>query len=114
MSGATLMKAQILFLAIGAVAASAATAADVGAGAKIAEAQCAACHGKDGKTPTDPSYPKLAGQYSDYLFKALNDYHTGGRKNAIMAAIAKPLTKQDMRNLAEYFASLPGPLTHRK
>jgi len=108
------MKMQFLLLAFSAVFANGAAAADAAAGAKIADAQCAACHGKDGKTPTDPSYPKLAGQYSDYLLKALNDYHSGARKNAIMGAIAKPLSKADMQNLAAYFASLPGPLTHRK
>jgi cytochrome c553 len=91
-----------------------ALAADLEAGRKIAEAQCAACHGKDGKTSTDPAYPKLAGQYADYLVKALNDYNTGARKNAIMGGMAKPLSKQDIQNLAAHFESLPGPLTHRK
>jgi len=108
------MKKQILVAAIAVVAAQGAAAADAAAGAKIADAQCAACHGKDGSTPTDPSYPKIAGQYPDYLLKALNDYHTGARKNPIMGAIAKPLSKRDMQDLAAYFGSLPGPLTHRK
>jgi len=89
-------------------------AADVEAGRKIADAQCAACHGKDGKTSADPSYPRLAGQYADYLAKALNDYQSGGRKNAIMGGMAKPLSKSDIQNLAAYFSSLPGPLTHRR
>jgi cytochrome c553 len=31
-----------------------------------------------------------------------------------MGAIAKPLSKNDMQNLAAHFSSLPGPLTHRK
>jgi cytochrome c553 len=104
-------------LAVAALAAglsAAACAADVEAGRRIGEAQCAACHGKDGKTPIDPSYPKLAGQYPDYLAKALLDYQTGARKNAIMGGIAKPLSKKDMQDLAAYYASLPGPLTHRK
>jgi len=107
------MKKQIVIAAFAAIAAQGALAADVAAGAKLADAQCAACHGKDGKTPTDPSYPKLAGQYPDYLLKALNDYHKGLRKNPIMGAIAKPLTKADMQNLSAYYGSLPGPLTHR-
>ena len=91
-----------------------AQAADRAAGAKIADAQCAACHGKDGKTPLDPSYPKLAGQYADYLAQALRAYQTGDRQNAIMVGIAKPLSRQDIDNLAAYFESLPGPLTHRR
>jgi cytochrome c553 len=108
------MKKQILVAAFAAIAAHAAAAADLAAGAKIADAQCAACHGKDGKTPTDPSYPTIAGQYPDYLLKALNDYHKGQRKNPIMGAIAKPLSKADMQNVAAYYGSLPGPLSHRK
>jgi len=92
----------------------AAQAADRDAGQKIADAQCAACHGKDGKTPIDPSYPMLAGQYADYLTQALRAYQTGDRKNAIMGGIAKPLSRQDIDSLAAYFGSLPGPLTHRR
>ena len=108
------MTKQIIVAAAAVFVVHGAAAADLAAGAKLADTQCAACHGKDGKTPVDPSYPTLAGQYEDYLFKALNDYHSGARKNPIMGAIAKPLSKADMKNAAAYFASLPGPLTHRK
>jgi cytochrome c553 len=101
-----------LVLALGWV--GAATAADVEAGRKIGETQCAACHGKDGKTPIDPSYPKIAGQYPDYMIKVLGDYQVGARKNPIMGGIAKPLSKSDIENVAAYFSSLPGPLTHKK
>jgi cytochrome c553 len=91
-----------------------AAAADVEAGRKIGETQCAACHGKDGKTPIDPSYPKIAGQYPDYMVKVLHDYQSGARKNPIMGGIAKPLSKSDIENVAAFFSSLPGPLTHNK
>ena len=89
-------------------------AADIEAGRQIGETQCAACHGKDGKSPIDPSYPKIAGQYPDYLVKVLGDYQSGARKNPIMGGIAKPLSKSDIENVAAFFASLPGPLTHHK
>lgn len=104
------------FLAFGTLALAAASvhAGDRAAGQKIADAQCAACHGRDGRTPTDPAYPILAGQYADYLAVALRTYQTGERRNAIMAAIAKPLSRRDIANLAEFYASLPGPLTHRR
>lgn len=95
-------------------ATGAAVAADVEAGRQLADAQCASCHGKDGKTPVDPTYPKLAGQYPDYLLKALQDYQSGARRNAVMGAIAKPLSRRDMQNLSAYFATLPGPLTHNR
>jgi cytochrome c553 len=97
-----------------ALAAAGAQAADRDAGGKIYAAQCAACHGADAKTPTDPSYPILAGQYADYLSVALIKYQTGERKNAIMAGLAKPLSRQDIRNLSDYLQSLPGPLTHKR
>lgn len=110
----TMSTTKLMLAAIAAGLTGAACAADLEAGRKIGDAQCAACHGKDGKSPIDPSYPKIAGQYPDYLAKALADYQTGARKNPIMAGIAKPLSKKDMRDVSEYFASLPGPLTHRK
>ncbi len=99
--------------ALGAVS-TAAHAADADAGRKIYEAQCVACHGRDAKTPADPSYPILAGQYSDYLAAALHKYQSGERKNAIMAGMAKPLSKRDIENLSAYLSDLPGPLTHKR
>lgn len=89
-------------------------AADRAAGQAKHEAVCAACHGKDANTPIDPSYPKLAGQYRDYLERALLDYKSGARKNAIMAAQAQTLSKADIANLSAYYASLPGSLKTRR
>ena len=103
-----------VLLTVAAVWGARAAAADIDAGQKLGETQCAACHGKDGKTPIDPSYPKIAGQYPDYIVKVLGDYQSGARKNPIMGGIAKPLSKNDVENVAAYFSSLPGPLTHHK
>jgi cytochrome c553 len=96
------------------LASASAYAADVAKGEQLAQAQCAACHGKDFASPVDPSYPKLAGQYVDYLEKALRDYQTGARKNAIMGALAKPLSRADIQNVAAYISKLPGPLDNSK
>ena len=92
------------------LATTAAQAADAAAGQAKADQVCAACHGKDGNTPIDPSYPKLAGQHRDYLERALLDYKSGARKNAIMAGQAQPLSRADISNLAAYYAALPGSL----
>lgn len=86
--------------------------ADPAKGEQLAQRQCAACHGKDFASPVDPTYPTIAGQYPDYLEKTLRDYQTGRRKNAIMAGQAKPLSRDDIRNLAAYLARLPGPLSN--
>ena len=74
---------------------------------------CAACHGKDGVKGVLPTYPIIAGQYSDYLNQALIDYKSGARKNAVMGGIAATLSKEDMIGLARYFASLPTPLNDK-
>ncbi len=98
-----------------AIAASMQVAAqDANKGAELAQQLCAACHGKDFASGVDPSYPTLAGQYADYLEKALRDYKTGARKNPIMSGIAQPLSRSDIRNVSAYLATLPGPLSNQK
>ena len=89
----------------------AALAANPELGRQKAEQVCASCHGKDGNTPIDPSYPKLAGQHKDFLERALLDYRSEARKNAIMVGQAKQLSREDVRNLAAYYSSLPGGLS---
>ena len=86
--------------------------ADLAAGQAKAKEICQACHGLDGNSAV-PDYPKLGGQYPDYLAKALRDYKTGARKNPIMAGFAGALTAQDIDNLAAYYASQP-PVLARK
>lgn len=79
---------------------------NVSAGAsKAKEAGCAGCHGQEGRNTQAPNYPKLAGQYPDYLVKALKEYRSGARQQAIMNGIAGGLSDQDIDNLAAYFAS---------
>jgi cytochrome c553 len=86
--------------------------ADRAAGQAKAKEICQACHGLDGNSPT-PDYPKLAGQYPDYLAKALRDYKSGARKNPIMAGMAGALTANDIDNVAAYYASQPAVLSRK-
>ena len=71
---------------------------------------CIDCHGADGNAPIDPSYPKLGGQYADYLGHALSGYRNGTRDHALMSAQAKSLTDQQIADLSAYFASRNGDL----
>ena len=104
------MKRSLILAAFAAAALSAtsAHAGDAKAGQQKAQ-PCAACHG-DGNTSVDPQYPRLAGQYADYLAKALTDYKTGARKNAIMAGFAAALSAEDIEDLAAFYAAQPGDL----
>jgi len=89
-----------------------AAAADLAAGQAKAKEICQACHGLDGNSAT-ADYPKLAGQYPDYLAKALRDYQAGRRKNPIMGGMAAPLTPKDIDNLAAYYAAQPAVLANK-
>jgi cytochrome c553 len=75
---------------------------------KTKSATCQACHGPDGNAGIDPQYPRLAGQYRDYIAKALHEYKSGERKNPIMAGFAGTLSDADIDDLAVYYSSLPG------
>jgi len=70
-------------------------------------ATCEACHGKDGHS-IDPNYPNLGGQHFSYLVKALSDYRSGARTNAIMSSFATNLSNQDIEDLAAWYASQSG------
>lgn len=104
-------------LAVSSAVSFSVSAADISAGKAATEKyNCFSCHGKDYNTAIDPSYPKLAGQHADYLEVAMLAYKRGGnatngRANAIMEAQVKPLSRQDIQNIAAYLNSLPGSLS---
>lgn len=106
-----------LLIGVAALAfAGAAFAGDVARGeALVKKYACASCHGEGLNKPIDPSYPKLAGQYEDYVAVALKEYQTQGntmfgRNNPIMMGMAKQLSAQDIHDVAAYIAQLPGNL----
>ena len=96
---------QLRFAALVAAAAfaAAAPAQDVAAGRKKAEA-CVACHGPNGNAP-QPQFPILAGQTARYLYLQLRDFKEGRRKEAQMDPFVKNLSREDMFDLAAFFAA---------
>jgi cytochrome c553 len=88
---------------------AAAAQGDIEAG-QAKSTMCQACHGTDGNGTGDGQYPRIAGQYASYLSKALHDYKSGARPNAIMAGFAATLSEEDIENLAAFFAAQKGPL----
>jgi cytochrome c553 len=80
--------------------------------ALLAKGACASCHGPEFNKPIDGAYPKIAGQYPDYLFTALKSYKVEGnpqvgRGNAIMGAQVKQFSNKELKMLAQYLGSLP-------
>lgn len=68
---------------------------------------CAACHGQDGATGLDPTYPNLAGQNEKYLLAQLRMIRDGDRNIPLMAGQLNGKSDADLADLAAYYASLP-------
>ncbi|MEO8225169.1 MAG: c-type cytochrome, partial [Gammaproteobacteria bacterium] len=79
---------------------------DVDRGREIAAA-CSACHGPDGSSPS-PTFPVLGGQHQEYLVQALLGYQAGTRADSIMGGAVRTLTRQQLEDVAAYFASQKG------
>jgi len=79
---------------------------------------CAACHGENYNQPTNPDYPKLAGQHGDYLYIAMRAYQTSnpllGRRHPVMEAQLQNLSQYDLHDIAAYFESLPDGLIQKQ
>ncbi len=82
-----------------------AAAYDAEAGRQKAAAECVPCHGKDGISE-QPTVPSIAGQWNDYIVLALFQFRNGHRPSEAMGPIAKPLSDNDLGNLAKYYSAL--------
>lgn len=67
-------------------------------------ALCGSCHGVDGNSPLAMN-PKLAGQSAKYMVKQLQDFKSGARPGATMAAMVLSLSDQDMEDIAAWYSS---------
>ena len=66
---------------------------------------CAVCHGPLGLSSA-PDAPNLAGQPALYLAAQLRAYRGGARRHEVMSVIAKPLSDDDIGQLAAWFSSI--------
>jgi cytochrome c553 len=74
------------------------------AGRRKAQA-CAVCHGQLGLA-TAPDAPNLAGQPVTYVVTQLRAYRSGARRHEVMAVIAKPLSDEDIADLASWYSAI--------
>ncbi len=69
---------------------------------------CNSCHGKAGNADTE-NWPSLAGQPAEVIIKAMLDYRDGRRQGDaradLMAAAAKPLSDQEIADVAAIYAA---------
>lgn len=103
-----------LALALGSViflATAPAFAAGDPAAGEAQSAACGACHGQDGATGLDPTYPNLAGQNEKYLLHQLTAIRDGDRNIVLMAGQLNGKSDDDLANLAAYYAGLPAKIS---
>jgi len=69
---------------------------------------CAGCHGPDG-AGLPSQFPRLAGQFSEYVEAQLKLFRAGGRANdpnGMMRGVAARMTDQEIKAVADYAAGL--------
>ena len=70
---------------------------------------CRECHGPG--VTRNPNYPRLAGQYENYIELQLQLFRSHSRGGTeyrdIMMKVAGQLTEEQIRDVAQYYASLP-------
>jgi cytochrome c553 len=75
-------------------------------GARLYEQRlCHTCHGREGRDPALPMYPKLAGQSSVYAFQQMRDIRDGRRSNGLSAAMRATVSgvpDAELRAIAEW------------
>jgi cytochrome c553 len=100
-----LLRSLLAVAALSALMLSTAYSQDIAAG-KLKSQACAACHGADGNAPA-AIFPNLAGQTWRYIYIQLKDFKEGRRTNALMTPMVESLSKQDMIDIANYYAAQP-------
>ncbi|MDH4192261.1 MAG: cytochrome c4 [Betaproteobacteria bacterium] len=69
---------------------------------------CAGCHGPNG-AGNSVQYPRIAGQYAEYIDAQLRAFRAGARANdmnGMMRGVAARMTDQEIKAVAEYTAGL--------
>lgn len=69
---------------------------------------CAGCHGPAG-AGMPAQYPRIAGQYAEYIASQLKAFKEGGRANdpnGMMRGVTARMTEREIRAVAEYAAGL--------
>jgi cytochrome c553 len=69
---------------------------------------CSGCHGPDG-SGMPSQYPRIAGQYAEYIEAQLKLFKSGERANdpnRMMRGVAERMSEKDIKAVAEYVAGL--------
>jgi cytochrome subunit of sulfide dehydrogenase len=73
--------------------------------ARYIAANCANCHGTEGRSAG--GIPSLAGYSRDQFIRTMKEYKDGTRPASIMHQLSKGYTDEQIEQLATFFASQP-------
>lgn len=100
--------AAYLATATGGSAKAIANGGDAKKGKELA-ASCLTCHNDDNSAGA--SNPILSGQHANYMERAMQEYQSGKRKNALMQSMVQGLSEDEIKDIAAYFTSQKGLTT---
>ena len=73
-------------------------------GVRALAANCAACHGTNGRTVPGSAVSGLAGYEKDRLVAAMKEFREGKRQPTIMHQIARGYSDAETEAMADYFS----------
>ncbi len=76
-------------------------------GVRSMAANCAACHGTQGRAAGGSSVPGLAGRPAESIVEAMKAFKDGKREATVMHQIARAYGDAEIAALAAYFAGQP-------
>lgn len=100
----TAMAAEALYDSAEAIADRSGDGNPVAGKLKAETGRCQSCHGVTGHGSA-PEYPKLAGQYSDYIVSQVRHFQSGKRKHPLIQGSLPAINEADLADIAAYFAS---------
>jgi len=68
-------------------------------------ANCAGCHGTEGRAPRDSLVPGLAGMPEAHFVVQMKAFQSGARQGTLMPQLAKGYSDAQILALAQYFAA---------
>ena len=76
-------------------------------GVQSMAANCAMCHGTQGRAKANSPLASLAGKPRDEIVQAMAQFKSGQKPATVMHQIAKGYTDEEIAAMAAYFAGLP-------
>jgi cytochrome c553 len=71
---------------------------------------CAGCHAFNGASDASGAFPRISRQSAVYLARQLHDFASGVRASAVMSQVAKDMSRDDIADVAAYYAAVDAPL----